>query len=99
MSVDASRYFSMPFLQITIGGGSLIELFVIMGYFSFDIEFFGRTWQKYKKEDDYSRHTFLNGILSEEQYYQLVDNGMIAAYFGGEILIEEIYAFLRDQGE
>lgn len=89
----------MPFLQITIGGGSLIELFVIGGYFSFDIEFFGHTWQKYPKEDGYDRHTFLNGILSEKEYRQLVDNGMMAAYFGGEILIEEIYAFLRDQGE
>jgi len=89
----------MPFLQITIGGGSLIELFVIGGYFSFDIEFFGQTWPKFAKEDGYGRHTFLNGILSEEDYRQLVDNGMMAAYFGGEILIEEIYAFLRDQGE
>jgi hypothetical protein len=98
ISVDYDPVFCAPFIQMTIGGGSLIELFVIAGFFSFDIEFLGRTWQKLP-QDDKDKRTFLDGILTEEDYSVLKNNGMLAAYFGGEILIEEIYAFLRDQGE
>jgi hypothetical protein len=46
-----------------------------------------------------SKDRFLGGILSEDEYHLLRDNGLYEDYVEGIISIQDIYAHLRDQGE